>query len=195
MSERPAPDTPAGGTPNGSIPWRPLGWTLAGALLLTPLLAMQFTEEVLWTPGDFIVFGLMLAVAGGCLELAVRSSGQVAYRLGTALTVLGGFLLLWVNLAVGIIGNEENPANLLFGGIIAILVLGTVMTRGQAVGMARTLWVAAMAQIVIALLTALLGLGNIFVISAVFTGFWLAAAWSFRRSAAVQPRPGDSGLS
>ena len=42
---------------------RLLAWGAAAALLLLPLVAMQFTEEVNWTVFDFLVFGSMLAVA------------------------------------------------------------------------------------------------------------------------------------
>lgn len=147
---------------------------------------MQFTEEVRWTPGDFIVFGIMLGIAGALLELTVRSGGNSAYRLGAAFTVFGAFLLLWINLAVGIIGNEAHPANLVFGGIVALIVIGAVLAHGHPEGMARTLTAAAMAQVLVALFTPLLGNGHIFLISAVFTGIWLFAAWSFRKSARLQ---------
>ena len=183
MTERSLPNRPSGGTPERHLPWRLAGWGLAGALLLAPLVAMQFTDEVQWTMGDFFVFGLMLGTAGALLELAVRNGGNGAYRLGVALTVFGAFLLLWINLAVGIIGSEENPANLLFGTIFAVLFVGALLSRGQAAGLARTLYGAAVVQLAIALLAAVLGLGNIFLISAVFTLIWLLAAGSFRKSA------------
>ena len=82
-----------------------------------------------------IVFGLMLAAAGGCMELAARMTPNRAYRAGAALAVLAGFLMLWANAAVGIIGNENNPANLLFIGILAVGAFGALLARGRPRGM------------------------------------------------------------
>lgn len=165
-----------------AFPWRPLAWGAAGALLLTPLVAMQFTDEVNWNLGDFIVFGLMLAVAGGLVELAVRARGSLAYRAGVAVAVGTGFLMTWANLAVGIIGNEENPANLLFFGVILVAAGGAFLSRGEPAGMARAMAAAALAQAGVAITALLLGLGHVFVATAVFMAGWLIAATLFRRS-------------
>ena len=44
-------------------PWarvlRPLSWGGALALLALPWVAMRFTDEVVWTGGDFALFGAM----------------------------------------------------------------------------------------------------------------------------------------
>ena len=105
-------------------PWRMLGWGGAVALLLAPLLAMRFTSEVNWTASDFIFAGVLFALIGGAFELAVWASRNRAYRAGAALALLGTFLTLWSNLAFGIVGSENNPANMLF--FVALLV-GVVM--------------------------------------------------------------------
>ena len=49
--------------------WRILGWGTALIMLLIPFISMQFTDEVDWTVSDFIVFGAMLAAAGGAFEI------------------------------------------------------------------------------------------------------------------------------
>jgi hypothetical protein len=118
-SKPPAPDPRA-----VSFPWRAIGWGLALALWITPFVAMQFTEEVQWGPGDFLVFGAMLAVAGGLLELAARTSRNLAYRAGVLVAVLAGFLLTWASLAVGTIGAANHPDNLMLGGVWITAVLG-----------------------------------------------------------------------
>ena len=53
---------------------------------------------------------------------------------------LGAFFLVWVNGAVGIIGNEENQANLLFFGVLAVAVVGSLIARFRAKGMALTFY-------------------------------------------------------
>lgn len=126
--------------------WRIARWSLAALILLLPLLAMQFTTEVAWDFADFMIFGALLAGAGGVYELAMRVSGHRAYRAATAVALAAAFILIWVNLAVGIIGDENNPANLMYVGVLAVGIIGAIITRGQPRGMARTLSVMAFAQ-------------------------------------------------
>src|SRR4029079_7641006 len=92
----------------GGSRWRVAFWSTAGILLLIPLIAMQFSKEVQWGPFDFLVMGAMLAGVGGSCELAVRKSGHTAYRAGFGLALLACFLLIWLNVAVGMIGNEDD---------------------------------------------------------------------------------------
>lgn len=84
-------------------PLRVWVWGLAAFALLLPLVAMQFTSEVDWDSTDFVVFGLMLLVACAGYEIAVRLTGKRAYRLAAGIVLLGAFLLIWMQLAVGII--------------------------------------------------------------------------------------------
>lgn len=79
--------------------WRIAGWGLLAVLLLTPLVAMQFTDEVDWTASDFVIMGVLLLLVGLGFELAARLSSDVVYRAAFGLAVLTGFLLVWVNSA------------------------------------------------------------------------------------------------
>lgn len=116
--------------------WRIIGWGIAVALVLTPLIAMRFTREVAWTASDF-VFAIILFGGGGLLfELAALMSRNTFYRAGAALALVGCFLLVWVNAAVGIIDGEDNPANLLFGIVILIAILGSALAHFRSNGMA-----------------------------------------------------------
>lgn len=82
--------------------WRIAMWGAAAVLLLLPLVAMQFTPEIVWDQADFAIFGVMLAVACGAFELAVRLTHRPAYRVLASLALTGGFILLWAQLAVGV---------------------------------------------------------------------------------------------
>jgi hypothetical protein len=97
----PGPDPGHKPGPRGA-PWRAIAWLSALALLLAPLVAMQFTEEVSWRPGDFLVFGALLLLAGGAMELALRLIRRPRYRLLAVLAVLLAFLWVWAELAVGV---------------------------------------------------------------------------------------------
>ena len=100
--------------------WRMAPWIAAAFLLLLPFVAMQFTNQVSWDETDFLVMGAMLFGACGAWELAARMTGNSAYRAAVGVAVVAAFLLIWINLAVGIIGSEDNPANLMYLGVLAI---------------------------------------------------------------------------
>lgn len=71
-------------------------------VLLIPLVAMQFSDDVQWTVGDFVAAGVLLTGVGLAFELFVRKVSDRRHRL--VLTVLLGLALvyLWAELAVGI---------------------------------------------------------------------------------------------
>ena len=159
---------------------RALVWGGAAGLLLLPLLAMQFTREVDWDGRDFAVFAVMLLIPCGTFELAMRLSPSPAYRAGFGLAAVAAFLLVWVNLAVGMIGSEENPYNLWFCAVLATGLIGALISRFRARGMMRTLGAAAIAQALISGIALLVGsdpLGAL--LSGFWILFWLASARCF----------------
>src|SRR5918992_4367323 len=111
--------------------WRIAPWVIAALILLLPLLAMQFTDEVVWDGADFAVIGAMLFGACGACELTARMTGNIAYRAAVGVAVAAAFILVWMNLAVGIIGSEDNPANLMYGGVLAVGIVGAIIARLQ----------------------------------------------------------------
>lgn len=127
------------------LPWRPIGWGGALLLLALPLVAMQFAKDVVWTLSDFIIFGIMLLMVGVPLELTARLSRNWAYRAGAALALLSMFLVIWANLAVGIVGSEDNPANALFFGALLVGWGAAAGARFRARGMVVAMIVTAVA--------------------------------------------------
>jgi hypothetical protein len=163
-------------------------WAAAALLLGIPAIAMQFTSEVDWTASDFIVMGIMLGTAFGTFDLASRMSGSITYRTGVGVAVLASFLLVWINLAVGIIGSEDNPANLMFGVVLIVALVGSLVARFQAAGMSRTMVVTAAVQAGIGIIALVGNLGagkpiwpaDIVALTLFFTAMWLGSAWLFR---------------
>lgn len=75
------------------------------AILLVPLVAMQFTSEVRWTGRDFIVAGALLACTGIILDLAMSKTRTREARMVAAAVIGLAFLFVWAELAVGIVGS------------------------------------------------------------------------------------------
>jgi hypothetical protein len=74
-------------------------------LLLVPLIAMQFTDEVNWSWFDFTVAGILLFGTGLLCEFVLRKVKKVEYRISLCLAILLMLVLIWVELAVGLFGT------------------------------------------------------------------------------------------
>jgi hypothetical protein len=158
----------------------------AATLLLAPWVAMHFTREVDWAPGDFAVMGALLAITCGLCELGMRLSGSTTYRMGFGVAVVTGFLTVWVNLAVGMLGSEGNPANLAFAGVLLVAATGALLAKFRPIGMARSMLAAALAQVAVAVYAFAGGYREVVVHITVFAIAWLVSALLFRAAAKQQ---------
>lgn len=71
-------------------------------ILLIPFTAMQFTNEVNWSAGDFVVAAGLLLGTGLACELALRKMKSKSLRAGIVGIILVAAVLIWAELAVGI---------------------------------------------------------------------------------------------
>ena len=175
---------------NGTRPrnrWSLPIWGGAALLLSIPAIAMRFTSEVDWGPEDFIVMGAMLAIACGSYEFVTRLSSNWAYRAGAAAAIVVSFLTVWVNLAVGMLGDEGNPANMMFGLVILVAAIGALVAGFRPAGMARAMEAAAVAQGAMTLYALFGGYAEVVFHVGFFILPWLVAAQLFRKAARQQP--------
>jgi hypothetical protein len=163
---------------------------LATALILmVPALAMQFTDQVVWKAGDFVVAGALLAGTGFAYQLGARRAGNMAYRVAVGVALAAALLLVWVNLAVGIIGTEGNPANLMYVGVLAVGIVGVIAARARPERMARALFATALAQAVVAVIALVFTLDSpddaplkVLLVNGVFVALFVASALLFRHA-------------
>jgi len=178
--------TMTAGTSSRRNSWRPFLWGGAACLLLLPAIAMRFEGSgVAWTLSDFVLMGMLLATGCALVELGAWLSGSTAYRAGFALAVLTGFMTVWVNLAVGMLG--DGPINLIFGGVLLVAAIGAIAARFKAPGMATAMLAAAIAQVACVIAAWWLGGFEMLelVLTALFALPWLASALLFRKAASV----------
>ena len=181
-----------------NITRRLIVWAVVVALiLLIPLVAMQFTSEVNWTLSDFVFAGVLLFGTGLTYELVARKAGGIAYRAAVGVALAAAFLLVWINGAVGIIGNEDNPANLMYGGVLAVGIIGAMIARFQPQGMARALFATALAQMLVPVIALIVwrpslddapGIVGVFMLNAFFVMLFVVSALFFRRAARERNR-------
>ena len=113
---------------------------------------------------------------------------NTAYRFALGLALTAAFLILWLNAAAGLIGIEDDdPANLLYAGVLAIGFIGAIIARLQPRPLARVLFATALAQALVGAIA--LELPNsassvqILILHGVFVALFAGAALLFRYSA------------
>lgn len=79
--------------------------SFAAGLLLIPLVAMQFSDEVDWKGFDFLVMGVLLVGTALVCEFILKNVYKKATRIALCLAAVGILVLVWMELAVGIFGT------------------------------------------------------------------------------------------
>lgn len=130
-----------------------------------------------------------MAGVGVSYELAASRYGNRAYRAALAIALATAFVLVWANAAVGIIGSEDNPANAMFHGVLAVGIVGSLIARLRPLGMAWALVATAVAQVAVAGTAAVASMGSAGPITLFFAALWLASAWTFRKAHGTRTAP------
>lgn len=166
--------------------WRAAAWGGSVLLLAIPAAMTRISPEWDWGPYDFAVFASLLGLLCLAFELTARASRNIAHLAAAALALATAFVIVWASLAVGIIGAEDNPANLVFVGVLAVGLVGGALVRLRSAGMARVMVVTAFAQAVAAIVAVVVGVPPEGVLTAAFIAPWLVSSWLFSL-AAKQP--------
>jgi hypothetical protein len=169
------------------------------AILLVPLVAMLVTDGVAWGPADFAVAGVLLAGTGLMHQAVARKAGSATYKVAAGVALAAALLLVWASLAVGVLGEEGDRADLMYGGVLAVGIAGAVIARFRARGMARALLAMALAQALVAVIALIAGKHQapissafeIVALNGLFIALFVGSAWLFRRVARKQR---DTGI-
>lgn len=191
----------------GSVPimlrWKSIARLslITAAILSVPLVAMQLSNEVDWSLFDFVLGGALIFGTGLAFELIAGKAGNTAYRAATGLALATGFLIIWINLAVGFIGSEDNPVNLLYLAVLCVGMISAFTSRLRPRGMARAMYATALTQALVPVLAimiwkppvtdeeALAGLVGVLFLNAVFVLLFVASGTLFRRADDSHPNP------
>jgi hypothetical protein len=151
---------------------------------------------------DFVFAGALLFGTGLAYELIARKGGTIAYRAAVGVACPTALVLIWINAAVGFIG--DGPVNLLYVAVPAVLILGAFMARFQPHGMALALFATALAQMLVPVIALVIwkaggqdlliepnsphppfapGVVKVFALNAFFAALWIASGLLFRRAA------------
>lgn len=160
---------------------------ITGGLLLIPFGAMQVFSEMNWSMGDFLIMGMLIFFVSMGYQLFTDLIQTQQHRFGVVLAFATAFLLLWINLAVGMIGNESNPANLLYYFVIAVFVVGGALSRLKRISISRVFFITAGVHACVPLIAYLLwkppltiGLVQVVGINGIFVLLWLVSGMLLR---------------
>ncbi len=165
---------------------------LTAFLLLIPLLGNLFVEGWDWRWHSFVLAGIVLFGTGFAYELIAGRSEKIAYKTAFGIGLGTALLLFWVNGAVGVIGSENNPANLLFGLVFLAGFIGSLFSRFKARGMSYTMSLAAIIQFLIPLFALIVwpaqaswgeaGVVGVLVFNSIFSLLFSFSALLFQRA-------------
>lgn len=161
-------------------------------ILLLLFLVNQISDEMVWDLADFVIVGALLFGTGLAYILITKQRGNSTYRAAVVIALGAAFILVWVNVAVGIIGDEGNLANLMYIGVLAVGFIGAIIARFQPQGMARALFATALAHALVTVIALTAGLGSpmnepgrILALNGLFIVLWVGSALLFQRTSAT----------
>ncbi|NUM25256.1 MAG: hypothetical protein HUU49_01360 [Candidatus Buchananbacteria bacterium] len=154
------------------------------------MVAMQFTKEVNWSLFDFILMGGLMFGAALAYELITKQANTPTFKTAVAIALATAFLLVWINGAVGIIGSENNPANLLYFGVLAVGFIGTIIARLKPRKMSFVLFATALTQALVPVIALTIwqpafspGVIAVFVLNAFFVLLFIVSGLLFKHAA------------
>ncbi len=176
---------------------------ISTALLIVPITAPFFVDGWLWTGFDYIFAWVLFSLVSLAITFVIKSEKATLYKLAASLAVVTIFLLVWINAAVGLIGDGDlDSPNALYFGVLAVGFILAVISRFKPQGMSRALLTMALAQFLVPVIVLLIwpppviswapGVVQVFCLNAVFVLLWVTSAILFRRASRA-PKP-DMGL-
>jgi len=162
---------------------------VALGLLMVPLVASRVVEGWNWRPSAFVFVYLLFFATGMAYALIARRMGARSYKAGVLVALVAGFALGWSNMVH--VADSGHPENLAYYSVLAVGIVGALLARLRAQGLALTLFAMAGTLAVIALLlpsgappdmARRMAIGH-----AVFVALFLASGLLFRR-ASLRPR-------
>lgn len=157
-------------------------------LLLVPLYGNFYIEGWNWSGGDFVVMGAIIWIAAFLFELARTSTQNMTYKLAASIAVAASFLLVWVNAAVNIIG-DDNPVNTLYALIVIVGIIAAANMKFQSVRLSRMLFVVSGLLLIVPVIGLIAtpeniapGVMGIFLLSGFFAVAYALAGFLFQKS-------------
>jgi hypothetical protein len=164
---------------------------LAAGAAVVALIPLLLTLLALWhwRPGAIVLaVVLLIGAIGLTYGLLTKNASSPAYRFAVGVAVAAVLLLVCVNAAVGgILGDD--PANMMYFGVLLVGLVGAVRARLEPRGMSRTLLATAFAVVLVPAIALLIGTpafaNGVPAVVGLHVGFatlFAGSAWLFHRA-------------
>ncbi len=166
--------------------------TVLPVLALFALIPLVLTLLAIWhwKPGSVILAFVLLAGGAGLLYQLItkKKMSNKIYRLAVGVALAAVFALVWMNAAVGgILG--DNPANMMYFGVLLVGLSGAAIARLEPQGMSQALFGTAFAIVLVPAIALMIGtpaFANgvvvVFGLHAVFALLFVGSALLFQRA-------------
>jgi hypothetical protein len=160
------------------------------SILLIPLV-LTLLAIWHWKPGAFVLaFALLVGGAGLTYRMAEKKMmSNKTYRFAVGVALATVFLLVWINAAVGgILGDD--PANMMYFGVLLVGFTGAVIAHLEPNGMSNALFATAFAIVLVPAIALIIGtpafangVATVFGLHVVFAILFIGSAMLFRKAA------------
>lgn len=162
-------------------------------ILLIPVFGNFFVDGWNWSFFDFIFAGVLIFSTGFAYQLVASRGNSTTYRMATGLALATAFALVWINAAVGLIGDGDlDSPNALYFGVLLIGLISAISSRSRPQGMSRALFATAIAQLLVPPIALIFwppattswapGVLPVFCLNAVFAVLFAVSGWLFGRA-------------
>lgn len=160
----------------------------ATVLLLIPYTASFYVDGWLWTGSDYVFAWVLFSFVSLAVAFAVQSAKGIVYKLAVGLAAATAFLVVWINAAVGLIGDRD--INMVYPFVVLGGIIAAALVQSQPRGMSRTLVGLAVAQMAVPVLALTIdssnfspGILRVFLLNGFFALMWGGSALLFQHAA------------
>lgn len=126
-------------------------WLLAASMVVA-LVGLTLAGKLDWGVMDFVFVAVVLFGGLGAYRFVSGRGQGRTFHLAVALSLITALSMIWITLAVGIIGSEDNQANIMYVAVLGIGLLGSIIARFRAPGMKWTMVWVTIAQFAVTIL-------------------------------------------
>ena len=123
-------------------------WALVA--LMVPLVASQMIKDWAWGVGTFVFVYVLFFGTGILYAVIARKMGVWSYKAGVGVALVTGVALAWATMVHGV--DSENPANFAYYSVLVVGIVGALLARLKARGLAYTLFAMAATLALIAVM-------------------------------------------
>lgn len=109
------------------------------ALLMVPAVASRMVAGWNWPAKAFVLVYFLFFVVGMAYALIARRMDAWSYKAGVGVALATGFVMTWSNMVQ--VADSGQPVNLLYNGVLVVGIVGVLLARLKARGLAHTLFV------------------------------------------------------